>query len=483
MYWLYDSNMREVDRQTYIREYDDIIGKLKRSRRDKLNPRDVRFWTTATFGKDEFYPCDQDPTAETDGLQFKYSRNIQPRTKKANMILGPIMHAIEKYLFHDSSDYAKPNPLNPEFVKCFSTQDKAKYLAQVFSGDSSVYGTDASAFECQMRNYVLLNSELPMLRAHLSTSEFENADYVITWLYHNIFSVASPTGQRGRLSNCDLPILDMRCSGDMMTSLGNGWNNLMFLKFCFSRYSNTHPSNIRVVVEGDDGLVASSAELEGIKDTFEKLGLSYKFDRYTNVQEAKFCQLTFNAGGELFREALGPILRSGWLPMKYRFANRNTRLALLRLRALSYIHQYPNAPIICVWAKRVLDLTAVAETRLKRLVQSESNMYLREQMDLTLHSNLPLDAGVVHEQMRLPYMHNYGVSIADQVGLERQLAAMCLGPFESPILERNCPRIWSFYALNYVVPDWRYNVPLQFSRPGRDLSRLVPSWPSEVWNV
>lgn len=468
-YWLKHANMRECDRVAYRNEWLRLVGQAPS--RKTPNARATKFWALDSFLKNEHYDV------------YKYPRGIQPRGLGPNMIFGPIMHAIEQQLFHDSTDqadpgYYRPSSRNPEFVKSLTMDGRAAYLLEKFDGQNNLFGTDASSFECLMRSHVQLDIELPMMLAHLASKP--SAAKVLSWVYHNITANPREVGsQYGKSRGIRYPIMDMRCSGDMQTSLGNGWCNLIFLKFAFSRVAKCSPSAITLVCEGDDGLVAAP-KCQGIEDEFKKLGLTYKFDRYNDVRVAKFCKIVVGEGG-LLREAIGPMAKAGWVDLKYARSSPKVHAGLLRMKALSFIHSYPRCPLLSVWSLRVLELTADAKTVCERLISRERNSYYREEMDRVLRSKLPDDVGVVAEADRRLYGEVFGMPPDVQLRIEQQLRVMTLTPLFSSLIVEHAPAAWTHFFHRNVVKSWHLNIPCAVVAQGKDYSSLIPGTNSDYW--
>lgn len=467
-YWLDHANMPLKKKD----QYRAIWSELSSGKYTK-DVRSLRFWRTKTFGKDEFYDT------------YKYPRNIQPRDMAANLVLGPIMSAIESSLFHgdphrEHPDYRKPNPRNPEFVKCLPMADRPRYLEDKLSGCTTYYGTDASAFECQMRKDVQLDCELPMIAAHLAYHL--SARDTVEWLYKNIFAL-DHHGQYGIVDGFKLPLLDMRCSGDMQTSLGNGWNNLMFLEFCFANVAKCARDQLRLVVEGDDGLVGVNKVLshDDLKTAFESLGLSYKFDTYRSVGEAKFCKMVFASNCSLLRDFRSVICRTGWIPRRYMRSSNNVILGLLHLRALSMLHSHQHCPVLTKWAMRLCHLTQAAKTTAFKILRHERNTYLRDQYYRDLSRSLDADVGEIDLETRMMYAREFSISVLDQLYLERKFDTMELEPFDDPIFTMYLPIEWIQNADQYVINDWPIGTPCAFNSSAQDYSQLIPGADPWVW--
>ena len=80
-----------------------------------------------------------------------------------------------------------------------------------------------------------------------------------------------------------------RMSGEMNTSLGNGFSNLMFMAFVCEKLG----LNCNGVVEGDDGLFAFNGNTPSASD-FTKYGFNIKLDVHSEISTASFCGNVFD---------------------------------------------------------------------------------------------------------------------------------------------------------------------------------------------
>jgi hypothetical protein len=167
-----------------------------------------------------------------------------------------------------------------------------------------------------------------------------------------------------------------RQSGEMNTSLGNGFSNLMFLLFVAEKLGATE---VRAVIEGDDGLSwMNSAESPTAKH-FADLGLIIKLEPTLTLEQAAFCGLIFDS--EALANVTDPsveLASFGWCSARYARSNRKTKMALLRCKGLSLAHQYSGCPIISALARYSLRVTRSYNIQSK--VKNWRNTYEREQM-------------------------------------------------------------------------------------------------------
>ena len=138
-----------------------------------------------------------------------------------------------------------------------------------------------------------------------------------------------------------------RMSGEMNTSLGNGFSNLMMAKYI--AYSKG--GYLDGYVEGDDGIFTSTVKLESAD--YLKLGFTIKMEEVEQINEASFCGMIFATEGQIIRNPSDILANFGWTSS---FINAGPVIMgeLLRAKALSTVYETGNCPIIGVLARRAL---------------------------------------------------------------------------------------------------------------------------------
>lgn len=144
-------------------------------------------------------------------------------------------------------------------------------------------------------------------------------------------------------------------SGDMCTSLGNGFTNLMLALYLVHKKGGT----LEGFVEGDDGLFATDVELTAAD--YEKLGFTIKIEEVTDPREASFCGMVF-AENEIIREPRRFLMGFGWT-QSYIHAGTRIMDQLLRAKALSTAYETPQCPIVGAMARYALSATRSVRPR------------------------------------------------------------------------------------------------------------------------
>lgn len=338
---------------------------------------------------------------------FKYARGINARSDFFKVFSGPPFKAIEKALF--SKIY---------FIKKVPVADRPRFIMETLFKTASVYlATDYTAFEslftpelmhaCELRLYKYMMKELPG-----GPEWYRNVEKVLTGTnvcHYKDFTVW---------------VDGTRMSGEMCTSLGNSFTNLMIMLYILELHGT---EDAEPFVEGDDGLARPDYDFP-TDQPFTDLGLIVKSERHTELSEASFCGLIFDPE-ELINvtDPRDVLVNFGWTKSIYAGASARTLEALLRAKSLSLLYQYPGCPIIQSLAEYGLRHTAHLSNAFalarasKTANQYEKDLYLQLQ-------GLDIVARNIGRQTRLLVERKYNVTVESQVRIERYLATAPLGP-------------------------------------------------------
>jgi len=278
-----------------------------------------------TFVKHETYP------------EFKYPRLINARNDTYKTLVGPFFKSIEKVLYK-----------RKEFIKHVPVADRAKYIKEMLYKPGMKYSiTDHSQYEAHF------------LKQMMETCEFQLYNYMASKLNEKEIIMKLINRLKG-LNRCKFrngyyKVLATRMSGEMNTSLGNGFTNLMIMYFILDENGNV---DVVGVVEGDDGLFRFEGE-PPTEEMFRKLGFTIKLVIVDNLNEASFCGLIFDLNDmELLTDPKKVLLNFGWIHSQYMNASDKTLLALLRMKSMSSLYQFPSCPIVTNLAMLGLRVTS-----------------------------------------------------------------------------------------------------------------------------
>jgi len=399
-----------------------------------------------SFVKDEHY------------LEWKHARLINARTDAFKCYSGPLFSAIEKRVFS-----------LPYFIKKISMDKRAKYIIDLIYKEGVNYMmTDYTAFETHFTKEMM------------EAVEFELYSYMTEGTsYHSkmlhIMSVLSGLNVlQGETFRC---LLDAtRMSGEMNTSLGNGFSNLMFMLFVLKEKGCT---NITGVIEGDDGLFSFYGPIPTPKD-FAELGLTIKLEATEFLNEASFCGMIFDV--ESFIPIADPfkVLASfGWTKNTYAGSSNKKLLGLLRSKSMNVLFQYQNSPIFQALARYGLRVTsgirAIAETnRYWAIAAKDAMEFYNIKGQELLALPVPMSSRMLMEK-------KFGLTIAMQIEIENYLDNHDLRTGSSSTWNKVTPI--DLEILNYRLPIiWReyFDVYHINANPRANLSRKFYCFPINV---
>lgn len=406
--WLEKTNYPEW-RRAELREL------LQRIEDPKLLPT-TTFARCKSFMKMETYP------------EYKHFRGINARVDEAKLLFGPITKLMEEVLYE-----------SPYFIKHIPVADRPAYITQrLLSPGARYIATDYTSFEALFT------------REFMEATEFE----LYEWL-----SSSLPEGQqfmryvRGIIGgtnvcsfrdfNCRLKAT--RMSGDMCTSLGNGFANLIVMLFVLKKFCGLE--NPQGVVEGDDGLFTILGPSPPI-EAFTRLGLRIKLEVHSELSEASFCGLVFDPVEQINVTDPRKVLATfGWIGSQYVKARSSKQQGLLRCKALSLAHQYPGCPIICALADYGLFVTRGLQIGWVLEKNRMLSQYDRERLLLAMST--PVVRKEPGARTRALVEKMYGISSAEQLRVESYLRSLTrLQPLS---ISLDFPRDWRDYNETYVL--------------------------------
>jgi len=281
------------------------------------------------------YRCKSFPKSETYDT-WKYERLINSRTDAFKAHTGAFFASVEHKLF------AVGGPVWQYFVKRIPVDGRAQFIHDRLHSSAVIYqSSDFSAFEssfsstifraCEFQLYTYMARNLP--QCNLLVSHIIRA---LGGINHCSFKYGSV-----KVSGC-------RMSGDMCTSLGNGFTNLMLWLFAGEELGY----DVDGVVEGDDGIFRC---LDGAgrpavvpPQFFEGLGFRAKIKTSNSLGKAGFCKLHFPDDGPS-ENVVNPgyvLAGFGWSHSPLIKAGPKVHMGLLRAKANSLLAMYPSCPVV-----------------------------------------------------------------------------------------------------------------------------------------
>jgi len=338
-----------------------------------------------SFGKTETY------------VRFKAARGINSRSDVFKCAVGPFFKLMETEVYKD-----------PAFIKHVPVCDRPRYIQDMLGCyPGPFYETDYSQFEKHFVPEVMLSIEMELYRHMLKNFP---ATYALI--------KKAMTGKNTcHFKHLTLEISGRRMSGEMCTSLGNGFTNLMLAKFL------AHEKNgmLEGVVEGDDGLFYTSVELQ--PSDFSDLGFEIKMLTHNNLLRTSFCGLVMSEDLITMTDPRKVLLNFGWSHSLMMWGGKQVRLGLLRAKALSLAYEHPRCPVLSTLAKRVLVLTNGVKPKYER---NWYDMHLQlevEKFEERTQKELFLGPSI---QSRRDFAELFDISVTQQLRLEYALSRIGL---------------------------------------------------------
>lgn len=391
--WILEKNYPQTRKEELRRIYDAMYDKEKYLRRK-----------VKCFMKDETYK------------EFKHGRGIFSTEDGFKVLFGPLCAEIEKKLYQ-----------YPAFIKHIPVADRPRYIMEYLLRGKA-QESDYTSFESSFSPEVMGALDFVMFQfftEHLSDS-----------IYSKLFRSLAKT------NHCTfkwftLLIKARRMSGEMNTSLSNGFANLMVMLFLFDEMGLP---DIPMTVEGDDGLVVSPDKRMPTSEQFAELGFNVKLVQSDSISEASFCGLIFDEEDLInITDPIKILLNMGWGTAKYARARRPKLLDLLRCKGLSMLCQYPGCPVVQAAALYILRMTRGRDVR-KFVAENRFIGHWQRQLYLEALS-IPWQKRVrpVPLNTRLLMEKKFGVTVEQQLLVERYfdnlnvLEPLCIPSIDYPL--------------------------------------------------
>lgn len=395
-------------------------NELARKYYEIKDPKDKRNFYVNSFVKDEFYG------------EVKHSRLINSRADQFKCMVGPYFRAIEDVFFK-----------HPDFIKKIPVADRPRYIRRrLHRLGCKVQCADFSSME-----------------AHFAERIFE----IEFWFYHYMLQFCPGVEQfdawmaevlngenRCQMKDFIMLVMGSRMSGEMNTSLGNGFVNWILSKFfawkkgCLDQHDG--------LFEGDDSIVVTPCP--PTVDDYRQIGFTVKIFEVDSIEEASFCGLIFDNDDMVnVTDPISELLTFGWTNKRYVGAKKSTKLALLRCKSLSMMYQYRGCPVLAALARYGLRMTkgfCIEKVRfqLSQWDQAQLDDAMNHYQLTRFHDilNVPIGDG-----SRLLVEKKFGLRYEHQIEVEKYLDAKNdLSPISVPVIQMYIPDLYFDVFKNYV---------------------------------
>ncbi len=369
------------------------------------------------FQKDEPYP------------EYKHARGIYARVDEFKCFVGPYFKNIETevYKLH-------------WFIKHVPVADRPRYITELLSIAGAKYlATDYTAFESLFRAEVMMSCEFVLytyMLQHLPTFS------KMLWAMYEVLGASNTC----TFKEFVLKIVATRMSGEMCTSLGNGFSNLMFMLFTCEENGVLWVDG---VVEGDDGLFAITGT-PPTSDDFARLGLNIKLEVHDKIQSASFCGIIFDEEDLVnVTDPMSVLVGFGWSNRAYVNSRPSKLRNLLECKALSLVYEYPGCPVVASLARYVLR-NIKSGSRLVSFVKNWKGFNTYERTTLLEAVASRREVGFNHRlyrdtpvRTRFLVEEKFGLPVSDQLAIESYLDSLQrLQPLDSSYILDNCRKVW-----------------------------------------
>lgn len=268
----------------------------------------------------------------------KEARLIMSRIDEFKVIAGPIFKSIEEVVY-----------ASLPFAKHMSVEGRIEFVTNM-KDLGFTYMSDYTAYESHFVKELKESCEFRMYRYMTYHLLGDTLDTLL-----DILSGRNTVRTRAGVK---LKFDARRCSGEMDTSLGNGWTNLLITLFIIWKKTNCSISQLfehyQGIVEGDDHLFTTTVPL--LSSDYNDCGMTIKLVKIIAPTEGSFCGLIFNKDKQIIRDPHRFIRKFGWAHSFFG-CGMKTKMELQRAKALSAVYETPHCPIVAVLARLALKKT------------------------------------------------------------------------------------------------------------------------------
>jgi hypothetical protein len=372
---------------------------------------------------------------------FKYPRGIYARRDEFKIRVGPIFKLIEEKLFKLRC-FAKKVPVNelPLLIRTLFGEipgftDRADELLLRF------LATDFSAFEASFTAEFMECCEF-QLYSHMVQNLPEGEQFM------RIIRAVLAGENYCKFGKYVRVLLNARrMSGEMNTSLGNGFSNLMMFLFTCEEFDLKSPE---CLIEGDD-CVASYVGVMVPAAFYERLGFSIKMQYLESPNLASFCGRIFDFETlTVIADPIKAILNLSWCHILYSHSKVSKLRGLLRNCAQSYLYLYPGCPILQSVSLCYMRLTIMFSSVVPIGLDRYKCRIALKARNEDRRKKLPTRP--VSMSSRLLMQSVFGILVQEQYDLEKYFDDMkAIKPIEHPVIYDHCLPEWFWFNDRYVT--------------------------------
>jgi hypothetical protein len=385
----------------------------------------------------------------------KDARGIFSRTDALKTLIGPLIKQIENEVYKHKS-----------FIKHVPVAERPAFIKDYLDTFGNVGESDYTAFESHFDEQFMELTDFLLFRHMTKSIVSDKKKIPLQFSGQNIL----------KFRDFMLKIQGTRLSGEMTTSLFNGFANLFFLSFVyFARKiyklktgrilnsfeefdiefteSDVRENLLKCVVEGDDGLAIYNDGVPS-EQLYKECGLKMKLEVKQSLETASFCGIVFDSDAlDALTDIRKHLVKTAWLSSRYVLSKQTKQTMLLRAKAFSIVHQYPNCPVLRAYGDYILRMTkhqhkAMMDyvTKVRFTDRYEYEMFLKY-----ANTNLPPNKPI-HPGSRLVVEELFKVSVAEQLQLEKYFNTCAeIKPIPYELVQNFIDHEWLYYDMYYTA--------------------------------
>lgn len=406
-----------------------------------------------SFIKREFFD-NRDPPPNEEGIvsyedSLKTARIINSRSDMYKCLVGPMIASIEQEVFK-----------LPWFIKHIPESQRAEYITKMLGSANPrvingteyrryIYATDYTSFEASIGPAIAAACEQQLFKYMIcgGSNSGQRMD-MYKWLQLQLCDTITT------FSGIQVESKSIRMSGEMNTSLGNGFTNLMLMMFMVHESGDDY-NLLRGVFEGDDGLTAIYKPLD--TSIITSLGFICKLEIHDEPELASFCGRVYSPyDTTTVGDPLYYLAAAGW-STKTVNATEKTRKFLTMMKGISYCHAFTGSPIIPHLGRMLIRSAHTTQRQFNEWYNKSPlvDVYDRGLRDLT--SELPFKEPSHHS--RVVCWKKFGLHPSVQIAIEQKLDSS-EGWVDIPLLHLLMPRLWN---INWNQPEFAIIERLNYS--------------------
>jgi len=364
-------------------------------------------------------------------LKYKPARGINARADPAKCFFGPMFKRIEQQVFK-----------LPYFIKKVPKQLRAQYIySELWTLGARYVSTDYTSYEGHFIVRILKAIERPLYKF---MTQFLSDHQIFMDTYDKYIMGPNLITFEFFLAR----VLGIRMTGEMNTSLGNGWANLALMLYVAMK--SGYDLGFKCVVEGDDGLGRLDPNKPFLYEIFEKLGFTITKEEHDNLNTASFCGNVFDPEDLIIVTDPKEVMASfGWAKKQYAHSKTRMKMGLLRSKAMSLMYEYPGCPILQEMGYAYYRLTRGYRARMPSMNNYERTEHL-EMMSWIKEHGLPCKE--VPYKTRMLVESLYQIPITMQLEIEAYFNSLDeVKPINHPYILDLMDPIWKHYDRTYTI--------------------------------